>query len=88
MCDHIDYPCCGCDDGNVSDETFREMGEAAAETLYNSFPDDDEEGVDYEEGCAPEDDGMTDVEADADTLRCAGWGCDEDYFQFDCGDGE
>lgn len=24
-------------------------------------------------------DGMTDVEADADTLRCAGWGTDEDY---------
>jgi hypothetical protein len=24
-------------------------------------------------------DGMTDVEADADTLRNAGWGTDEDY---------
>jgi hypothetical protein len=24
-------------------------------------------------------DGMTDVEADADTLRSAGWGTDEDY---------
>ncbi len=26
-----------------------------------------------------EEDGMTDVEADADTLRNAGWGTDEDY---------
>ena len=25
------------------------------------------------------DDGMTDVEADSDALRCAGWGTDEDY---------
>jgi hypothetical protein len=25
------------------------------------------------------DDGMSDVEADADTLRSAGWGTDEDY---------
>ena len=27
-------------------------------------------------------DGMTDVEADADTLRNAGWGTDEDYGFF------
>lgn len=26
-----------------------------------------------------EDDGMSDAEADADTLRMAGWGTDEDY---------
>ena len=25
-------------------------------------------------------DGMSDVEADADTLRSCGWGTDEDYF--------
>lgn len=29
-----------------------------------------------------EDDGMSDVEADADTLRSAGWGTDEDYGYF------
>jgi len=27
-------------------------------------------------------DGMTDVEADADTLASAGWGTDEDYGDF------
>lgn len=26
------------------------------------------------------DDGMSDVEADADTLRSCGWGTDEDYY--------
>ena len=31
-------------------------------------------------------DGMTDVEADADTLASAGWGTDEDYGYY--GDGE
>jgi hypothetical protein len=36
--------------------------------------------------CEPshdEDDGLSDVEADADTLRMAGWGTDEDYFSFE-----
>lgn len=32
---------------------------------------------DYSDG--EEDDGWTDVEADADTLRNVGWGTDEDY---------
>lgn len=30
----------------------------------------------------PEDDNMTDAEADADTLRSCGWGTDEDYGYF------
>ena len=40
----------------------------------DAFPSDDP-------GYPPEEyeDGMTDVEADADTLRSAGWGTDEDY---------
>jgi len=29
------------------------------------------------------DDGMSDAEADADTLRSAGWGTDEDYGYYD-----
>jgi hypothetical protein len=29
-----------------------------------------------------EDDGMSDVEADADTLKSCGWGTDEDYGYF------
>ena len=36
-------------------------------------------GDDYPEG---DDDGMSDVEADADTLRSAGMGTDEDYGHF------
>lgn len=40
----------------------------ARETLPYGEYDDEEYG-----------DGMTDVEADADTLRNAGWGTDEDY---------
>ena len=44
------------------------------------------EDGDYEEDCRDYDDepgdGMTDVEADADTLASAGWGTDEDYGYF------
>lgn len=47
------------------------------ESVY--VPNDDDMDPDYE-------DGMTDVEADADTLRCCGWGTDEDYGYY--GDGE
>lgn len=38
------------------------------------------------EGDPIEDDGMTDVEADADALAGAGWGTDEDYGYFGGGD--
>lgn len=52
------------------------------------------EGSDYDIGdwvvvFVPEDDdgeygdGMTDVEADADTLRNCGWGTDEDYCYYE-----
>lgn len=39
---------------------------------------DDEHGNDYE-GDEEPDGNMSDVEADADTLKSAGWGTDEDY---------
>jgi hypothetical protein len=45
--------------------------------------EDDPFMVDAEEYFPDEpDDGMTDVEADADTLASAGWGTDEDYGFF------
>ena len=48
------------------------------------------EGFEMEpEDCYEEpDDGMTDVEADADALASAGWGTDEDYgfYGDDCGE--
>lgn len=51
-CGHIDYPCCGCGP-DPTPEQVREMDEADAEELYQTFPDDgDEEGVDWEEGQA------------------------------------
>lgn len=43
-------------------------------------PDDDTMDCGCSEGmCYCEPLGMTDVEADADTLRSAGWGTEEDY---------
>lgn len=38
-----------------------------------------EDDVILDEDYDQEDDGMSDVEADADTLRNIGWGTDEDY---------
>lgn len=46
------------------------------------YADNDEDGENDEEIG----DGMTDVEADADTLASAGYGTDEDYGCFDSGD--
>ena len=47
----------------------------AGEWVPVYYPDDEEEwDDDYD------DDSMTDVEADADTLRNIGWGTDEEYF--------
>ena len=42
-------------------------------TTYVPGQDEEEWNDEYE-------DGMSDVEADADTLRNCGWGTDEDYF--------
>lgn len=41
--------------------------------------DADAEHVAIDEREYPDGDGMTDAEADADTLRMVGWGTDEDY---------
>lgn len=51
----------------------------------DDYPEDYEEYEDYE----PDEpsDGMTDVEADADTLRSAGMGTDEDYGYYGENDG-
>jgi hypothetical protein len=43
---------------------------------------DEQEDDGYDPNDHSDDDGMTDVEADADTLRSAGWGTDEDYGDF------
>jgi hypothetical protein len=64
----------GADDGFIIEDEFEDRQEAlkyAAE--LNEEADDMEEYGD----------GMTDVEADADTLRSCGFGTDEDYGDFD-----
>ncbi len=69
MCQHEDFPCCGCDDQNAS--FYPEDSCEELDGLNGDVPDDedfDDEG--YQ---------MSDVEADADTLKSAGWGTDEDY---------
>jgi hypothetical protein len=47
--------------------------------MLNGYDDDDNE-PDYYYDDEPDD--MTDVEADADTLKNCGWGTDEDYGHF------
>lgn len=64
-------PCCGCGDERDERGDY-EYYLDSCERDDRDY-DDDDELPDYPE------DGMTDVEADADTLRNAGWGTDEDY---------
>ena len=54
----------GCNDLVTLEETLEEL----IDTLEDYLDSDEEIG-----------DGMTDVEADADVLRSAGYGTDEDY---------
>lgn len=51
-----------------------------AEDMYDPDfdPDDFDEPDEWDD-----DDGLTDVEADAMTLRDAGWGTDEDYGMYE-----
>lgn len=73
---------------DFEDETFPlEMFDEPCpdEGLY----DDDEDypiGMDDEPEYDDEPHDMTDVEADADTLRNCGWGTDEDYGYYGDGD--
>ena len=59
----------------VTFEKAKEWAEYYADNEDGENDEDDEIG-----------DGMTDVEADADTLASAGYGTDEDYGCFDSGD--
>lgn len=61
------------EDRNEMFDSYEEIDER-----WGQWDDDDEPG--------DEPDGMTDVEADADTLRNCGWGTDEDYGYFGCGE--
>ncbi len=79
MCQHENFPCCGCGD-EMRDELD---GTNYQEEMMDSMcgdSDDDGYDPDYDDTREDYDDGMTDVEADADTLRSCGWGTDEDYY--------
>ncbi len=66
-----DAPCCGCcgPNGDGDEYTLDDHLDDLAE--FGEGPDD------------MDDDGMTDAEADADTLASAGMGTDEDYGCYD-----
>ena len=64
MCEGDNCQCCNWSDEDR--ETLEGMTTEEAHDIVNS--------CDY-----PYDDGLTDMEADAQTLASAGWGTDEDY---------
>lgn len=66
----------------LTDEQFDNMQAEFDSDQYNRGIDKEEPEEYYDD--EPMD--MTDVEADADTLRSAGWGTDEDYGFFGGGD--
>ena len=83
MCEHEDYPCCGCDADDVYNDSdvCPDCGEMIIGCVCEFIPHDDWNDDDYEI-----DQFRDDVEADADVLRMAGWGTDEDYGYY--GDNE
>jgi len=72
-CGHIDFPCCGCDNVMLT-------GEDALEQIR------EEDDAEFEDDACNDDDGLSDMEADAMTLASAGFGCDEDYGRYHCFD--
>ena len=74
MCHHEDFPCCGCDDGRMSDEAAFEMEEAEANEYFDEMEDDGEEFDDCDES----------MDGDFDSaMASAGYGTDEDYGGYD-----
>ena len=59
------------DDNSFTDCDNEDSANLLVEAWYANLQDYDEENQ------------MTDVEADADTLKSAGWGTDEDYTGWD-----
>jgi len=83
MCGHEDYPCCGCGpEYDIDMQYCGGCGMPADECYCHECEDDYDYDYEDEDDYDEPDDNMTDVEADADTLRSAGWGTDEDYGYF------
>ena len=53
----------------------------------NHDPNEQVEQDEIANSYEPPDDNMSDVEADADTLRSCGWGTDEDYGCYNSAEG-
>lgn len=68
-CTHEDWPCCGCGEEPSQEEQHEQSLESQEFEMERDLNGDDEE----------HEDNFTDSEADADTLRSAGMGTDEDY---------
>ncbi len=72
-CNHEDWPCCGCGDEPSQEEQHEQFEEMSALSGIN----------DLDEADRREDNFRDDVEADADVLRMAGMGTDEDYGHYE-----
>ena len=69
---------------NTHDYTYMNCETLEKAKEWAEFYADNDEDAEHEDDEIG--DGMTDVEADADTLASAGYGTDEDYGCFDSGD--
>jgi len=76
FCKCEDWPCCECGE-EASQESQHEAWLERQEDMRDADDMDGERFDDEDDG-----DNMTDAEADADTLRSAGFGTDEDYGSF------
>lgn len=76
-CNHEDWPCCGCGDEPSQEEQMEQAEEMEALSGVNDLDEEDQDPADR-----PEDNFRDDVEADADVLRMAGFGTDEDYGHY------
>jgi hypothetical protein len=76
-CSHEDWPCCGCGEEPSQEEQHEQWLADQNDRDDHDFDDDDDE---FEPGDEPHE--MSDVEADADTLKSAGYGTDEDYGDY------
>jgi hypothetical protein len=81
MCNHEDYPCCGCDgpltqhEYDLQQESAREQEEAE---LWDTIPDEDDDD-EYDEDY----DGDVDLQQEMHDVSQAMGGPDEDFGVFD-----
>lgn len=95
MCDHLDYPCCGCgnDDLTPGDNCCPDCGQP---DCFGSCCDGDGFVPDHDDNCDCDEcrltegeyEGNEDMDGDFDSaMTSAGFGTDEDYNHYACDDG-